>query len=195
MSISKRIILRTALCGAQKVGKTSIMLKATGREVPNRYIPTIGIDSGTYNCVSNNMYVSIKMWDISGDTRFASVTRNFFRDSSFVLFCFDMSRPETFETVKDYVKNVDILAAGKNYTKCVVGIKSDISNIQNIEPFKAYCSSINATYYEVDTNHESNVIFLMHSIAKDGVEGGNFDYDLDEEEDGDVIVRNGCPCM
>lgn len=195
MSIRKRIILRTALCGAQQVGKTSIMLRATNRKLPNKYVPTIGIDFGNYDCISNNMYVSIKMWDISGDMRFAMIAKKFFRDSSFVLFCFDMSRPETFETVKEYVKNVDKLAAGKNYTKCVVGIKSDISIIQNIEPFKAYSETINATYYEVDTSEEANVIFLMHSIAKDGVEGGNFDYDLDEEEDGDLIVQNGCPCM
>ena len=195
MSIRKRIILRTALCGAQQVGKTSIMLRATNRKLPNKYVPTIGIDFGNYDCISNNMYVSIKMWDISGDMRFAMIAKKFFRDSSFVLFCFDMSRPETFETVKEYVKNVDKLAAGKNYTKCVVGIKSDISIIQNIEPFKTYSETINATYYEVDTSEEANVIFLMHSIAKDGVEGGNFDYDLDEEEDGDLIVQNGCPCM
>ena len=60
---------------------------------------------------------------------------------------------------------------------------------------RAYCDLIDATYYEVDTNDEPQVIFLMHSIARDGVKSGNFDYELDEDVDGDIIVQRGCPCM
>lgn len=195
MSLSKRILLRTALCGAQEVGKTTLMLRATGRNPPKRYVPTIGIDTGTYKCQSGGKYVTIRMWDISGDTRFASVTPQFFRDSSFVLFCFDLSRPETFEEIKKYVKRVNKIAEGKNYTKCVVGLKADISKMNNDVKPRAYCDLIDATYYEVDTNDEPQVIFLMHSIARDGVKSGNFDYELDEEVDGDIIVQRGCPCM
>jgi small GTP-binding protein len=195
MSISERIILRTALCGAQEVGKTSLMLRATGRPLPKKYIPTIGIDSGTYRCVSGGKYVSIKMWDISGDTRFAKVTPQFFRDSSFVLFCFDLSRPDTFETLKKYVKKVDGIADGKKYTKCVVGLKQDISAMQNMTRVKMYCDLIDATYYEIDINDEPQVIFLMHSIARDGVKSGNFNYEFEEDEPGDIIVQRGCPCM
>lgn len=195
MSISKRIILRTALCGAQKVGKTSLMLRAIGKEVPKKYIPTIGIDFGLYKCISENMYVTIRMWDISGDTRFASITPRFFRDSSFVLFCFDLSRLETFETLKEYVKKVDNLSGGKNYTRCVVGIKSDISKLENKNNIISYCETIDANYYEVDTSIEPEVIFLMHSIAKDGVKGGNFEYEDEDFTEENIIRERNCPCM
>lgn len=195
MSISKRIILRTALCGAQEVGKTSLMLRAIGKEVPKKYIPTIGIDSGSYKCISQNMYVTIRMWDISGDTRFAAVTPRFFRDSSFVLFCFDLSKLETFETLKEYVKKVDDMSGGKNYTRCVVGIKSDLSKLKNISNITSYCETIDANYHEVNTFIEPEVIFLMHSIAKDGVKSGIFEYEDEDFLEENIIAERNCPCM
>jgi len=196
MSISKRITLRVALCGESCVGKTSLMLRATGKIVPKKYIQTIGIDTGTYRCQSNNFYVTIKMWDVTGDTRFGCIARNFFRDSSFILFCFDLSRPETFHGVKYYVNKVDEASGGKAYTSCIVGIKKDKDSCTNKKEIKEYAESINASYYEVDTQIEPDVIFLMHSIAKDGVGGGIFRYDSPtESEDDDTVGRTNCCYM
>ena len=195
--MNKRITLRVALCGECEVGKTSLMLRASGREVPKKYIPTVGIDTGTYRCQAKNFYVTIKMWDVSGDTRFGVIAKNFFRDSSFILFCFDLSRPETFEGVKYYVNKVKEASDGKLYTSCVVGIKKDkaSSNI-NTQLFKEYSESISATYYEVDTNIAPDVIFLMHSIAKDGVSGGIFQYDDPcESEDDETVSSTNCCYM
>lgn len=195
MSINKRITLRVALCGECQVGKTSLMLRASGRPVPEKYIPTVGIDTGTYRCQANNFYVTIKMWDVSGDARFHCIARNFFRDSSFILFCFDLSRPETFHGVKYYVKKVSEASGGKSYTSCVVGIKKDETKESlNTTPFKEYAESISASYYEVDTNEESDVIFLMHSIAKDGVSGGIFQYDDPCESEDDETAPGGNIC-
>ena len=172
------------------------MLTASGRPVPKKYVPTVGIDTGTYRCQSNNFYVTIKMWDVSGDTRFHIIARNFFRDSSFILFCFDLSRPETFHGVKYYVNKVDEASAGKSYTSCVVGIKKDEDACTNKKEIKEYAESINASYYEVDTTEESDVVFLMHSIAKDGVSGGIFQYDDPcESEDDEVATNTNCCYM
>lgn len=173
------------------------MLRASGKTVPNKYVPTIGIDTGTYRCQSNNFYVTIKMWDVSGDTRFHVIARNFFRDSSFILFCFDLSRPETFEGVKYYVQKVDEAASGKQYTSCIVGIKKDEADDSiNTILFKEYAESISASYYEVNTKEESDVVFLMHSIAKDGVSGGIFAYDDPcESEDDEVVTASNCCYM
>jgi len=197
MSINKRITLRVALCGECQVGKTSLMLRASGKPVPDKYVPTIGIDTGTYRCQSNNFYVTIKMWDVSGDTRFHIIARNFFRDSGFILFCFDLSRPETFNGVKYYVQKVAEAADGRLYTSCIVGIKKDAADDKiNITPFKEYAESISASYYEVNTMEEPDVIFLMHSIAKDGVSGGIFAYDDPcESEDDDVVAPSNCCYM
>ena len=196
MSIYKRITLRVALCGECEIGKTSLMLRASGKDVPNKYVPTIGIDTGTYRCRVNNFYVTIKMWDVSGDTRFGVIAKNFFRDSSFILFCFDLSRPESFHGVKYYVNKVDEAADGKAYTSCIVGIKKDKDVCVNKTNIKNYAESINASYYEVDTRIEPDVVFLMHSIAKDGVGGGIFRYDSPvESEDGDVVAGSNCCYM
>ena len=196
MSISKRITVRVALVGACEVGKTSILLRAMGKQVPEKYVATIGIDSGIYRCVQEDQYVTLKMWDCSGDKRFGAIIPRFLRDSKFVLFCFDLSRPQTFETVKEYVELVDSIMDGKPYTPCVVGLKKDLEVAFAKKNVRDYAEMISATYYEVDATHESEVIFLMHSIAKDAVVGGNYIVEpAAEEEEEMVIVHRQCPCM
>lgn len=195
MSISKRITVRVALVGACEVGKTSILLRAMGKPVPEKYVATIGIDSGVYRCVQEDQYVTLKMWDCSGDERFGAIIPRFLRDSKFVLFCFDLSRPETFQSVKKYVELVDSIMKSKPYTACVVGLKKDLEVPFPKQQVKDYAEMISATYYEVNASHESEVIFLMHSIAKDAVVGGNFIYEVPEEDEEDIIVHRQCPCM
>lgn len=195
MSISKRITVRVALVGACEVGKTSILLRAMGKQVPEKYVATIGIDSGIYRCVQEDQYVTLKMWDCSGDKRFGAIIPRFLRDSKFVLFCFDLSRPETFESVKEYVKLVDSIMKNNPYTACVVGLKKDLEVPFPKKDVRDYAEMISASYYEVDASHESEVIFLMHSIAKDAVVGGNFIVEMSEEEEEDIIVQRQCPCM
>ena len=185
-----------ALVGACEVGKTSILLRAMGKQVPEKYVATIGIDSGIYRCVQEDQYVTLKMWDCSGDKRFGAIIPRFLRDSKFVLFCFDLSRPQTFETVKEYVELVDSIMDGKPYTPCVVGLKKDLEVAFAKKNVRDYAEMISATYYEVDATHESEVIFLMHSIAKDAVVGGNYIVEpAAEEEEEMVIVHRQCPCM
>lgn len=184
-----------ALVGACEVGKTSILLRAMGKQVPEKYVATIGIDSGIYRCVQEDQYVTLKMWDCSGDKRFGSIIPRFLRDSKFVLFCFDLSRPETFESVKEYVKLVDSIMKNNPYTACVVGLKKDLEVPFPKKDVRDYAEMISASYYEVDASHESEVIFLMHSIAKDAVVGGNFIVEMTEEEEEDIIVQRQCPCM
>ena len=184
-----------ALVGACEVGKTSILLRAMGKQVPEKYVATIGIDSGIYRCVQEDQYVTLKMWDCSGDKRFGAIIPRFLRDSKFVLFCFDLSRPETFESVKEYVQLVDSIMKNNPYTACVVGLKKDLEVPFPKKNVHDYAEMISASYYEVDASHESEVIFLMHSIAKDAVVGGNFIYEVPEEDEEDIIVHRQCPCM
>ena len=96
MSIKPRVILKVVLCGCKEVGKSSILLRASDKKVPDRYVPTIGVDHGLYKCISNNQYVTIDMWEISGDPRFEGISNTFIANTNFIIFCFDLSRPKTF---------------------------------------------------------------------------------------------------
>ena len=195
MSISKRITVRVAFVGACEVGKTSILLRAMGKPVPKKYVATIGIDSGIYRCVQEDQYVTLKLWDCSGDDRFSPIIPRFLQDSKFVLFCFDLSRPETFDSVKKYVELVESIMHGKPYTSCVFGLKKDLEVAFPKKNVRDYAEMISATYYEIDATIESEVIFLMHSIARDSVSGGNYILDDSTSEEEDIIVHRQCPCM
>ena len=35
----------------------------------------------------------------------------------------------------------------------------------------------------------------MHSIAKDGVKGGNFEYEDEDFTEENIIAERNCPCM
>lgn len=175
------------MCGDREVGKTSIVSSALGRASPKVYVPTLGVDHGSYKCVVRDQLMTMGMWDLSGDRRFDYVAHTFLKEAAVVMFCFDLNRSSTFDTVRDYVKFVNKYHS--NYhIQCLVGVKSDLERNVSEQAARAYASSIGAKYYEINSKEESDVVFLLHSIANDGFELA------DAEEEGDTGQQQ-CPCM
>lgn len=191
MSNNQRVKIDIVLCGDVRVGKTSFVLRATGKKVTKKYIQTIGIDYAVYKCNTEQKDVTLNMWDLSGDSRYEPIAKSFFEKAHCILFCFDLTRETTFQKIKQLVDKADVY--NKNHKKCILGLKSDLVNNVNIEQVKDYAKTINATYYELSTLDEVQSIFVMHNIAGDGVKSGIYkEYEENEE---DIIDTTGCCYM
>lgn len=191
MSNNQRVKINMVLCGDVCVGKTSLVLRATGKKAPKKYTQTIGIDYGVYRCNTGEKNVSMNIWDLSGDSKYEPIGTRFFEKAQCILFCFDFTRPSTVVKMKSLIEKVD--ACNKKHKKCILGLKSDLVNNVNIEQVKEYAKTINASYYELSTLDEVQTIFVMHNIAGDVVKSGFYkEYEENEE---DIIDTSGCCYM
>jgi GTPase SAR1 family protein len=125
------------------------------------------------------------MWDLSGDMRFDVVTRSFLINASVVLFCFDLSRKSTFDSLPKFVKRAKELT-NNGFKACLVGIKSDLEANVFASDITEYAAAIDAPYFAVNSYELSTVIYLMHNVAKLGFDVG---------EDDSVPLPGNCPCM
>lgn len=191
MSNNQRVKIDMVLCGDVRVGKTSLVLRATGKKAPKKYTQTIGLDHGMYRCTANKKNITLNMWDLSGDSRYNSIAKPFFQKAQCILFCFDFTRPSTVVKMKSLIEKVDL--CNKKHKKCILGLKSDLVNNVNIEQVKEYAKTINASYYELSTLDEVQTILVMHNIAGDVVKSGF--YKEYEDNDEEIVDTNGCCYM
>ena len=107
MSNNQRVKIDIVLCGDVRVGKTSFVLRATGKKVSKKYIQTIGIDYGVYRCYTGGKNVTLNMWDMSGDSRYDLIAKSFFERAQCILYWFDFTRETTFQKIKQLVDKAD----------------------------------------------------------------------------------------
>lgn len=68
--------------------------------------------------------MTCNIWDTAGHQDYRQITANFLRDSSGILLAFDLSREETYHTLKDWMAIVRDYTDG-NHTLFLLGNKVD----------------------------------------------------------------------
>ena len=70
------------------------------------------------------------IWDTAGQERFRTLTSSYYRGAHGIILCYDITRPETFAHVQQWLNEIEMYApgGGKNVVKLLVGNKSDLVN-------------------------------------------------------------------
>ena len=91
--------------GDAGVGKTSLLLRHTGQAFLPVHVPTPGIEfvASHLRLLPSGANVCLEMWDTTGQARFRSVARSCHAGSRACLLVFDLSRPETFDSIPGWL--------------------------------------------------------------------------------------------
>lgn len=123
-------ILRTkvALVGDQRVGKTSIVNQLVKQFFNNTYLTTLGIDYNTYDIKirDTNYTVQLHLIDCTGFSAFTDVVSSQIKDANFILYVYDSTNLESFQTIKLWKENIKMILTNKNYVEYLVGNKIDL---------------------------------------------------------------------
>jgi len=113
------------------VGKSSIL----GRYTEDRYDDqntgaTIGVEFGTKIVNINDKYIKLQIWDTAGQERFRSIIRMYYRGSIGILLCYDSTNRESFNSIKNWICEIQNLIITKNKIILVATKTDDIINNQ-----------------------------------------------------------------
>ena len=123
-------ILRTkvALVGDQRVGKTSIVNQLVKQFFNNTYLTTLGIDYNTHDIKirDTNYIVQLHLIDCTGFSAFTDVVSSQIKDANFILYVYDSTNLESFQTIKLWKENIKMTLTNKNFVEYLVGNKIDL---------------------------------------------------------------------
>ena len=121
-----QIGLKILIIGDSQVGKTSLLLKYVDNIFPEEHIGTIGVEYKDKYITRDNYNIRLQLWDTAGQERFNSITKNIYRGANGVLFVYDITSRQSFNSVKKWIKDTQSI---DEYIKGIIlGNKIDLED-------------------------------------------------------------------
>ncbi|MHA1301706.1 MAG: Rab family GTPase [Candidatus Helarchaeota archaeon] len=95
--------------GDGAVGKTSLIKRYTMGSFNKEYIKTLGAQFSRYEKImgeNNEIRSRLFFWDVAGQKEFSFMRPTFFNGAKGAILVFDLSRPETLDSIHDWYKEL-----------------------------------------------------------------------------------------
>ncbi len=118
--ISKKVIL----IGNFGVGKTSLVRRYVFQKFSDEYLTTLGVKIDKKVLQIGEKELTLLIWDVAGEVSQSKVPKSYYLGSQGIIYVFDISRPATFENIKDDLDYVNSVLPQVPYL--IVGNKLDL---------------------------------------------------------------------
>ena len=150
--------IKVILVGESTVGKTSIITQYVENRFEEEHLITIVSDKFPKEFkTKNGEIMKVEIWDTAGNEQFRAVNKIFMKSSKIVILVYDITKPNTFESLKFWYEEVVNLNNKEEMIFAVAGNKSDLYEEQNVsaDEGKNYAKSIKAIFGEISAmDHE-----------------------------------------
>ncbi|XP_062859350.1 rho-related GTP-binding protein RhoN-like [Trichomycterus rosablanca] len=125
---------KVVVVGDARCGKTALLHVFAKDSYPESYVPTV-FENYTASFEIDKRRIELNMWDTSGSAYYDNVRPLAYPDSDAVLICFDISRPETMDSVlkkwqsetQEYCPNAKIVLVG-----CKLDMRTDLNTLREL---------------------------------------------------------------
>ena len=176
MSNKKPPCCKIVLLGDSGVGKTCLISRYLCGTFDNNCPTTNGASYATKELIlENNQKIALDIWDTAGQEVYRSLSKNFYLNASIGILVYDISRRDTFESIKDYWYEQLKTFGEENMIFDIVGNKSDLFENEEVKENEAreYAQSINAGFHLVSCKDGINIKELYEDCAKRYLEVNN----------------------
>lgn len=124
-------VFKLATVGDSGVGKTSIMYNFVHGAAPADTNITVGVEFGS-RCLEVGPWpyaqnVKMQVWDTSGQEKFRSITRSYYRGVAGCLVVYDVTSRASFDHVQGWLNEVRKLSSSEQTVVMLVGTKTDLA--------------------------------------------------------------------
>jgi small GTP-binding protein len=167
--ISMVIQCKIILIGDGAVGKTSLISRFVEGRFESSYQATLGVDLFNKTVTLPNGSVMLNIWDIAGQSSFATVRSSFYASAMGALLVFDLTRPASFENIPSWIDDVN--GSGLHSIPIVLlGNKSDLNHLRGVtkkavKKFVAESQRIE-TYLETSAKSGANVEKAFQTLVE-----------------------------
>lgn len=141
---------KIVVLGDGGVGKTSLITYYTQRSFKEFYLPTIGANFSIKEIdLDNNTHAKAYVWDIAGQTKFASIRKMFYEKAAGALFVYDVTNHTTFASI-DTWKDDLVESLGADFPCALIANKTDLDEARIISSEEGFekASDLSMSYFE-----------------------------------------------
>ena len=151
-------LFKLVVIGDSGVGKSSICTRYTKGFYNDVFITTIGVDFECHTISLDEKIIKLQIWDTAGQERFKAITNSFYRGAQGIIIVFDVTNWESFDNVKNWLKEVDRRETETPY-KLLLGNKcdQDCKRVITFEAANEYANKLNIPYLETSARDATNV--------------------------------------
>ncbi|XP_072229934.1 rho-related GTP-binding protein RhoN-like [Leuresthes tenuis] len=125
---------KIVVVGDSQCGKTALLQVFAKDSYPENYVPTV-FENYTASFEIDKQRIELNMWDTSGAAYYENVRPLAYPDSDAVLICFDISRPETLDSVlkkwqgetQEFCPNAKVVLVG-----CKLDMRTDLNVMREL---------------------------------------------------------------
>ena len=186
----KPIPVKVILVGDSGVGKTSMISRYLNQY--NEHIDsTITTSYYTKLVIIDNYKLTFQIWDTVGQEQFRSLNSLFFKDAQICLMVYDITREDSFSSIKDYWYEAVLANGLEGVIFGVAGNKNDLYENEKVnkEEVRNFSNEINATFKFTSAKQNTCIDELFKELGKKYVES-DFIKELGQEYF-DKNSRNG----
>ena len=161
------ISVKIGLLGNSSVGKTSLIRRFVEKKFDDNFMSTIGVDYFEKELVIKNEKIKIVIQDTSGEERFRSIAKSYYKNVDGIIFVFDVTNIESFkEGIKYWLTECDNEI--KKYKKILVGNKIDLKDLNRInkEAMEKFAQNKGMKCFETSAKEGTNVDIIFQELAE-----------------------------
>ncbi|XP_010451632.1 PREDICTED: ras-related protein RABA5b-like isoform X2 [Camelina sativa] len=144
-------LFKIVLIGDSAVGKSNLLSRFSRDEFDTNSKATIGVEFQTQLVEIEGKEVKAQIWDTAGQERFRAVTSAYYRGAFGALIVYDITRSDTFQSVKPHCDTA--------VAQMLVGNKCDLEDIRavSVEEGKALAEEEGLFFMETSALDATNV--------------------------------------
>jgi small GTP-binding protein len=168
MPVLNQYSLRVILIGECGVGKTSILERYHRNYFTPESRTTIGIDFAVKHITLDDNQIKLQIWDTSGQEKFHSITKSYYRSGDICLLVYDTGSTESFDTLGGWFQ--EYRESNPTGILVVVGTKTDNPKVVQTEQLKQFADTCQALYAEVSSKTGAGVDPLFDLVIREAIQ-------------------------